>query len=446
MSSTKIPNFKELQDIIIDQLKKEGLEDSSYIEMLHYCLDLFDSQELDEKYFGYHNTSHELVVTYNALLAARGEEFKNEISQEDFKHIFAAALFHDYEPSKIKDKPHEELAANFVTSDRTLLNLFDKTGIDSHLVAALILRTTFPWEPNKKKLLPMITKHYSYSKISGDEKKKFHYSNLGWFMSVADRIGAYAIGDFFDAMDLAKRNVHSLGWDPEYLVRRSVVYFEKLLDDEKEMTDKVMRSLPKPMRKTFVDNVLGFMKIREKELRVMADIVYDRLELIPKQEKNKIDTDTEKKLFDIYDELPDPLQFKKKSFFESLHSPKTILVTLRLGSKSGKIIGFAKGGPLENYNLGDRIKDKNTGKCNTIFLEPIALKMGYWGQGGGPKMRKLFTQIAKEKRYDFLTSLQHRDVIQKRIDRKEPVEFVQKLDPERLDYFRVKLYVIKGFN
>lgn len=438
MSSTKIPNMLELQDIILDLLKKEGLEDSAYLEMLHYCLDLFDKQDLDGQYYGYHNTSHELVVTYNALLAARGEEFKDKISKEDFKHLFAAALFHDYEPNKTKDKPHEELAANFVTSDRKLLNLFDKTGIDSHIVASLILRTTFPWELHQKKILPMISKHYSKSKISKDKKKQSHYSNLGWFLSVADRIGAYALGDFFDAMDLAKRNVHSLGWDPEYLVRRSVVYFEKLLDEEKDMADKVMRSIPKPMRKTFVDNVLGFMKIREKELKVMADIVYDKLELIPKQEK-KIEHDIEKRLFDIYDELPDPLQFKKKSFFESLHSHKTILVTLRLGSKSGKIIGFAKGGPIENYNLGDRINDKNIGKLNTVFLEPIALKMGYWGQGGGPKMRKLFTQIAKEKGYVFLTSLQHRDVIQKRIDRKEPVEFVQKLDPERLDYFRVKL-------
>lgn len=439
MPSTKVPTMKELKDSIIDLLKKEGLIDSAFLEMLNYCLELFDKQELYEQYYGYHNISHELVVTYNALLAARGEEFRNEVSKEDFKHIFAAALFHDYEPDKTKDKPHEELAANFVTSDRTLQNLFDKTGIDSHLVAAIIIRTTYPWESNKKKLLPMISKHYSQSKISGDKNKQSHYDNLGWFLSVADRIGAYALGDFLDAMYLAKRNVHSLGWNPEYLVRRSVVYFEKLLDEEKVMTDKVMRSIPKPLRKTFVDNVLGFMKIREKELKVMADIVYDRLELIPKLEKNKIDNDTANRLFDIYNELPDSLQFKKKSFFESLAAPKTILVTLRLGSKSGKIIGFAKGGPLENYNLGDRIKDKNKGQHNTIFLEPIALEMGYWGQGGGPNTRKLFTKIAKEKGFDYLTSLQHRDVIQKRIDRKDPVEFVQKLNPERLDYFRVKL-------
>jgi hypothetical protein len=439
MSSTKVPNMIELQDSIIDLLKKEGLKDSAFLEMLNYCLELFDKQELYEQYYGYHNISHELVVTYNALLAARGEEFHTEVSKEDFKHLFAAALFHDYEPDKTKDKPHEELAANFVTSDRTLQNLFNKTGIDSHLVAAIILRTAYPWESNKKKLLPMISKHYSQSKISGDKNKQSHYDNLGWFLSVADRIGAYALGDFLDAMDLAKRNVHSLGWNPEYLVRRSVVYFEKLLDEEKVMTDKVMRSIPKPMRKTFVDNVLGFMKIREKELKVMADIVYDRLELIPKHEKNKIDNNIANRLFDIYDELPDSLQFTKKSFFESLHAPKTILVTLRLASKSGKIIGFAKGGPLENYNLGDRIKDKNKGKHNTIFLEPIALEMGYWGQGGGPNTRKLFTKIAKEKGFEYLTSLQHRDVIQKRIDRKDPVEFVQKLNPERLDYFRVKL-------
>ena len=64
-------------------------------------------------------------------------------------------------------------------------------------------------------------------------------------------------------------------------------------------------------------------------------------------------------------------------------------------------------------------------KFNTIFLEPLALKMGYWGQGGDSKMRTLFTQTAKEKGYEYLTSLQLREVIQKRIDRKDPITFVQ---------------------
>ena len=65
--------------------------------------------------------------------------------------------------------------------------------------------------------------------------------------------------------------------------------------------------------------------------------------------------------------------------------------------------------------------------------------MGYWGRGGGPQMRKIFRDAAKIRDYSFLTSLQLRDVIQNRIDRKESVEFVKKINPERLDYYRVKL-------
>ena len=72
-------------------------------------------------------------------------------------------------------------------------------------------------------------------------------------------------------------------------------------------------------------------------------------------------------------------------------------------------------------------------------MEPIALKMGYWGQGGGPKMRKLFEHHAKEKGFEFLTSFQLREVIQKRIDRNENTKFIQKLNPEKLDYYQVVL-------
>jgi len=200
-----------------------------------------------------------------------------------------------------------------------------------------------------------------------------------------------------------------------------------------------MRSIPKSMRKTFLDNVIGFFKLREKELEVRAAITYDNIPLIANLENNQHNAKQGNALFDIYDELPDPLQFKKKTFFESLIDPKTILVTLRLGSNTGEIIGFAKGGPLESYSLPSRINDENYGKFNTIFMEPIALKMGYWGQGGGPKMRKVFEHHAKEKNYEFLTSLQLREVIQKRIDRDKNIQFVQKLNPERLDYYQVVL-------
>ena len=80
-------------------------------------------------------------------------------------------------------------------------------------------------------------------------------------------------------------------------------------------------------------------------------------------------------LLSIYRELPKPLQFTRDDFTESIHDPDTILNTLRIGTSSGPIIGFAKGGPLEKYNFDSEFEDRNRGKNNTVFLEPVAIKM-----------------------------------------------------------------------
>ena len=70
---------------------------------------------------------------------------------------------------------------------------------------------------------------------------------------------------------------------------------------------------------------------------------------------------------------------------------------------------------------------KITGK-NTRFLEPIAMKTGYWGLGGGIRLRKVFSLLANSKRYRYLTNFALSDLIQKRMD-SENVEFVAMLDP-----------------
>ena len=439
LSSTKIPSISELQEVIIDLLKNEDLEDSAYLEIMDYCLDEFNKQNLNNNYYGYHNLSHNLVVVHNTLLASRGEEFKKTVSQEDFKHLFVAALFHDYDPSKVEDKPKEITASKFVTTDFRLQSLLKRIGVDPNLVAALILRTSYPWNVKQKEIGPMITQHHTKSKYAMEVQKQNHYSNLGWLMSIADRIGAYALGDFLDAMELAKKNSHSLGWDPEYIVQRSIAYFETLLNEEKEMSDKVIRSLPKSMQQRFQENVESFIKLREKELEVKESISNGELQLIPVIESQVHDREFAGMLFDIFDELPDPLQFKRTSFFESLEDPETVLITLKLGTESGETIGFAKGGPLEGYSIPNKIHDENSGKQNTVFLEPLAIKAGYWGHGGGPAMRKMFREETRRRGYSYLTGLQLREVIQNRINREDKIEFVQQLNPERLDYYRITL-------
>jgi hypothetical protein len=145
-----------------------------------------------------------------------------------------------------------------------------------------------------------------------------------------------------------------------------------------------------------------------------------------------------KSLYEIFLELPSPLQFKKENFEKSVKDPKVIINTLRLNDKDGEIVGFSKGGPLETYKLREEIRDENYGLENTIFLEPLALKMGYWGLKGGSEMRHMFIMQANSMKFKFLTSFALRDVIRARID-KEQAEFVTLFDPERWDYYRIRI-------
>ena len=194
------------------------------------------------------------------------------------------------------------------------------------------------------------------------------------------------------------------------------------------------------MRKNFFDTVLSFMKIRQQEITIQADYSYENLKLVPTIESmsNRQDPKFIKALYEIFMELPRPLQFEKEKFETSVKDPQVIINTLRLNDKNGEIVGFSKGGPLENYKLREEIRDENYGLGNTIFLEPLALKMGYWGLKGGSEMRHMFIMQSHSMKFKYMTSFALRDVIRARID-KEQAEFVTQFDPERWDYYRIKI-------
>ena len=84
----------------------------------------------------------------------------------------------------------------------------------------------------------------------------------------------------------------------------------------------------KHMRKNFLDNIVGFMKLRQEEIQIYNQFVYDGLRLVPSIEKNPISEDVADVLLSIYRELPKPLQFTRDDFIESIHDPETILNTL----------------------------------------------------------------------------------------------------------------------
>ena len=431
-----------LRNEILSLLVESGIDEDHFTEMLDYTIELFETQGLGTDYYGYHNIHHELEVTYVGLLSANSEENRKEFSDDDIKHLYAAALFHDFDPQKSVDKPHEESVLKFISMDKKLRQLLEAAGLDLELIKVLILRTTYPWVGKlKESAESQIRECFSNSPRTKDNKEyQEHVLKLGWFLSIVDRISGYALGDFSKAMEMAKMNAHALAWSPSLIVRSSVAYFEELLNKETDMCQSVLKSLPKHMRKNFFDTVLAFMNLRQQEISIHANYTYNNLKLVPNIEKiqTREDPDFIKTLWAIYQELPRPLQFEKDYFEESIKNPEIILNTLRLNDCNGEIIGFAKGGPLELYKLRPEIKDENYGLYNTVFLEPLALKMGYWGLRGGSEMRHMFIMQAHSKKFKYLTSFALRDVIRSRVD-KEGAEFVTLFDPERWDYYRIKL-------
>ena len=133
----------------ISLMVQNGLEDDCYVEMLDYTIDLFESQGLGSDYYGYHNIHHELEVTYVSLLAINQERIK--FSPEDIKYLYVAALFHDFDPQKNVDKPHEESVLKFISMDRKLRQLINMADVDLEIIKVLILRTTYPWSGDLRK-------------------------------------------------------------------------------------------------------------------------------------------------------------------------------------------------------------------------------------------------------------------------------------------------------
>jgi hypothetical protein len=433
-------NSPSLRNGIFDLLSSVKLATDANVKLLDYTINLFKDNGLFSDYYGYHNVVHELEVTYVTLLSGIHAMQDEYLTLDDLNYLYAAALLHDFDPAKTIDKPHEKNVIQFISENKVIQKLLTGANLDQNLICVLISRTVYPWKGDvittTEKLLD---NYFSKSKIKKDKKQQEHFRELGHFLSVADRIGGYSLGDFQKAMEMAKMNAHSSSWHPAFIVRRSVGFFEDMLNSEPDMCQRVLYGLPKHMRKNLLDNILDFMKLRQEELQIYNQFVYDGLPLIPCIEKNQISDDVADVLLSIYRELPKPLQFTRDDFIESLDDPETILNTLRVGSANGSIVGFAKGGPLEKYNFDLEFEDENRGKNDTIFLEPVAIKNGYWGFHGGREIRQLFMMQVHSKGYKFMTSFAMRDVIEERKKNEKNVVFVKKFDPERWDYFRVTL-------
>jgi hypothetical protein len=260
----------------------------------------------------------------------------------------------------------------------------------------------------------------------------------------------------------------------------SVKYFDSL-KEENEMLQFVLDGIPPNLKNNFFNNVSYFKKLHEQEKKIRNLATKKSIKFICKVEsigndvKKGDSTDDNLNLkecvLDIYNKLPLPLKRDKKHFLSSLSDPNTILITLRVKKeqiqnqndgniddqmrgyreiidieedsgtpcKDEFIVGYVKGGPIERYGFRRGTVDENYGKNNTVYMEWICIKPGYWGSSGGHLLRMHFLLEAKKRGYNFVTGYVHRNVIMKRINKGEAIQIVQKYDPDKLDYYRIDL-------
>jgi hypothetical protein len=459
-----------LRDKIIDLGSTMGLQDKWLQRIIRHAVSEFSKKGLGADYYGYHNIDHELEAAYFVLMAAKGQNDNNneggaevvgvqhkgyKFSQEDIRYLFVAALFHDYDPLKQFDKPHEDAVEWFIRNDKKILQFIEDVGINVDIIIAIIHRTAYPYkgriaEHAEKRMEELFTRA---GITRNNTKTRQHYKDLGWFLSVSERIAGYALGNFEHAMILARTNAHALGWHPSRIYEESVKFFS-ILKEERRMFEYVLQGIPYEFRKTFFENIAAFKNIWAKEIDIRDSIRKSKITLIPVVEENGKENDshtyplvqnTADSILKIFRELHVPVDINNEARFrKSLDWSDTILITLRVKDvhmldKKEEIVGYAKGGTLENYHLRHGTHDENFGNKNTAYMEWIGIKVGFWGENGGHILRREFLREAKRRGYSYVSSYVHRNVIELRINRGENIEIIQKYDPDKLDYYRYDL-------
>ena len=443
-----------LKDKIIHLGTSVGLQDKWINRILRHAVSEFSKKGLGSDYYGYHNIDHELEAAYFTLLVVsnngansvvnNNSKIYTKLVQDDIKYLFVAALFHDYDPLKQFDKPHEDSVEWFLRNDKRIKRFIDDIEINIDIVIALIHRTAYPF---RGKIADQANKRmqelFTHAGIpESDTLKRKHYERLGWLLSVSERIAGYALGNFERARELARRNAHALGWHPSLINEESVKYFSAL-KEEKEVFEYVLDGLPEIYKNNFFNSIQAFREAWQQEIDIRNSIRAGKTTLVPIVE-NCVDDNKDRQylvesIVDIHRQLPAPIRVDEKKFVSTLSDSNTILITLRINDTSGDIVGYVKGGPLENYQLRRGTHDENLGKNNTAYMEYMSIRPGYWGVTGGHLLRLEFLKHSQHRGYSFVTSYVHRQVIVHRIEEGEDIEIVQKYDPDKLDYYRIDL-------
>lgn len=439
-----------LKDRIIQLGAEVGLQDKWLKRILRHAISEFSKKGLGPDYYGYHNINHELEAAYFTLLAASGQRpDRSSFTLEEIMYLFVAALFHDYDPLKQFDKPHEDAVERVMRNDERIVQFIKEAGLNFDLVIALIYRTAYPFRGEIAEHAKTHMKElFESAGITEDGSgARTRYINMGWFLSVAERIAGYALGDFQHAMDLARRNAHALGWHPSVINERSVQYFTSL-KEEKEMFDTVVAGVPERYRRTFFNNAEAFRNawMEELELKSLLSNKLKMTAVVEEKDKGRgvsdkySQSDVRNAVLKIYKEQALPIRIDENEFKRSMSEKGSILVTLRIFRQDGeKIVGYVKGCPLEKSKLRRGTVDENFGKNNTAYLEGVVVMKGFWGASGGHLLRLKFLSEASKCGYRFVTGYAHRDVIMQRVKKGERIDIIQRYDPDMLDYYRADL-------
>ena len=433
-----------LKNRIIQVGNSLGISTKWLDKTMEHAITEFSVNGLGVDYYGYHNINHELEATYFTLLAVFGQKNNNRndiFDLMDIKYLFTSALYHDFDPLKRFEKPNEDAVESYIRNDKKIKESIDEAGLDIDIVIAIIHRTAYPFQDEiAEHTIARMNQLFTDAGITNnDTKKRKHYEDLGWFLSVSERVAGYALDGFEHALELARRNAHGLGWHPSRINKESVKFFS-LLNKEKEMLDFVLGGISEQYKENFQNNIDKFKESFLKEIEIRNAVRKREINLVFNPEDKNINPITVNEVLSLYKELNNPIEISnEKKFVKSIKHPKTILVSLRLNEIDGKVIGFAKGGPLEYYKLRRGTFEENFGQKNTIFLERINIKTGYWGESGGHNLRMKFLTEAKRNGYKFVTGYVHRDVLIRRINNNEPIGIIQKYDPDKLDYYRLYL-------
>ena len=261
-----------LKNRIIQVGNSLGISTKWLDKTMEHAITEFSVNGLGVDYYGYHNIKHELEATYFTLLAVFGQKNNNRndiFDLMDVKYLFTSALYHDFDPLKRFEKPNEDAVESYIRNDKKIKESIDEAGLDIDIVIAIIHRTAYPFQDEiAEHAIARMNQLFTAAGITNnDTKKRKHYEDLGWFLSVSERVAGYALDGFEHALELARRNAHGLGWHPSRINKESVKFFS-LLNKEKEMLDFVLEGISEKYKENFQNNIDKFKELFLKEIEI----------------------------------------------------------------------------------------------------------------------------------------------------------------------------------